>query len=376
MSPYSNIQRFFASQSSVNPVANSRLIPTSTSSLVYKNHNDEINHLVAIGSTQLPGSRPHSTVSQDASVEISLREDMMFLRGGISSMRGGIGLSMPEDLTSDESINSDRDIMSGDESSRKSTHTSPLSPHHEIIAHALGLSQNAKVFQFSSPTKRQKKSSGYESGSLSSSNENSGSSIRPNTSLDPVYNLTSLAQQSISSLPCSKPENKDKTFNSIDVLKNVKTLVAINVLQAPGLRNDFYSNLVSWSPMTNKITVGLGSNAYVWGTDNLVQMIPLNCLQYDSIACVSSSGGTFSIVTTGNGNIYLINQLNNKVVSFFNNEGACVFVVKWFPDGKLLFLGDELGVVTYYEISLTRQNEYKLIEISSLKNHRQQICGN
>lgn len=46
--------------------------------------------------------------------------------------------------------------------------------------------------------------------------------------------------------------------------KRVKSHAAYKVLDAPCLRNDFYSNLISWSKTTNAVLVGLGCSSYMW----------------------------------------------------------------------------------------------------------------
>lgn len=149
--------------------------------------------------------------------------------------------------------------------------------------------------------------------------------------------------------------------------------MASNILQAPGLRNDFYSNLVSWSPRTNKVLVGLGSSAYVWSTDNSVAKIEYS--PHCVTVCVSSSQGIYSIVTTANGNIFIISQLTNKVLKVFNHN-SCVYVVQWVPGTNLFLLGDELGIVTYFDINESKPGIISsLSKISKLECHRQQICG-
>lgn len=331
------MKRSFQTQLTGSPVSSSRFIPFSSSPLTYKHSTD------SVGTSGSPIS--------DSVVDLSLREDMMFVQSDSPS-------STLNDGTSDSLLS----ISSGGREgsvSKKSSGTSPTSPHHQAIAQALGYEQMGKVLKFISH-KRAKNgsSSSTSSGCLEGSN---------------IVNM--LNQQSLTPLASSKSvKNGEKSsVNSSEQLKDVEVLMASNILQAPGLRNDFYSNLVSWSPRTNKVLVGLGSSAYVWSTDNSVAKIEYS--PHCVTVCVSSSQGIYSIVTTANGNIFIISQVTNKVLKVFNHN-SCVYVVQWVPGVNLFLLGDELGVVTYFDINESKPGIISsLSKISKLECHRQQICG-
>lgn len=148
---------------------------------------------------------------------------------------------------------------------------------------------------------------------------------------------------------------------------NSEVLEATNILQAPGLRNDYYSNLISWLATTGKITVGLGPDVYIWGgSDSAVHQLLLP--NTSPITCVES-GIFYTIVASSLGSVFLVDNTHTTIDTFANLLG-CVFVCRWFPHGRLFYLGDEQGVVHYYEVHARR-----MTRVATLSSHQQQICG-
>jgi cell division cycle 20-like protein 1 (cofactor of APC complex) len=49
--------------------------------------------------------------------------------------------------------------------------------------------------------------------------------------------------------------------------KRIVNKVPLKVLDAPSLQNDYYLNVIDWSP-DNIISVGLGANVYLWNGTN------------------------------------------------------------------------------------------------------------
>lgn len=178
--------------------------------------------------------------------------------------------------------------------------------------------------------------------------------------------------------------------------KKPKNCTPYRVLDAPGLRNDFYSNLVSWSVKSNSIAVGLGKYVYIWNKEAGVSLI--NVEPTNMISSISFSDGDYCLIATTHGKVWLISQLENRVMGCICRDGLSVNCIKWSKDGKSFFLGDSAGVVGCFEIqtpSLTSSSvnlisatastapviplsaastpRFKLK--SSLIFHKQQICG-
>ncbi|AQZ17401.1 AMA1 (YGR225W) [Zygosaccharomyces parabailii] len=94
--------------------------------------------------------------------------------------------------------------------------------------------------------------------------------------------------------------------------KRVKSYIPYRVLDAPCLRNDFYSNLVSWSKTTDNVIVGLGCSVYMWSDSQ--GAIPVLNHDYlnskrDVVTCVSfCPTNTLFVVGTKQGRLLLYDQ--------------------------------------------------------------------
>lgn len=207
---------------------------------------------------------------------------------------------------------------------------SPSGAYQEAIAEILGFESGAKVLTYASKSP--------ESAHLSR-----------NT-------VRRLNETALAVLPPASSESPRK----------VAVLMASHILQAPGLRNDFYLNLVAWVPSSGRVVVGLGSYAYSWGVDSTVDSVLYR--DPDAIVCVKGSVGKYLVLTTAPGNLYLVRLADNRVVSK-TPHGKCVFCVEWIDEGRL-FMGDEAGNVAYYEVL-----DARLVKVHLFNCHRQQICG-
>ncbi|KAK5959861.1 Ama1p PWA37_002930 [Arxiozyma heterogenica] len=95
----------------------------------------------------------------------------------------------------------------------------------------------------------------------------------------------------------------------------LKSHIPYRVLDAPCLRNDFYSNLISWSHTSSNILVGLGCSVYIWSSDKGAQQVLKHDFlnkRNDWVTCVSFApkGSDKFIVGTKRGWIYLFDQRN------------------------------------------------------------------
>ncbi|KAK6463071.1 WD40-repeat-containing domain protein [Scheffersomyces coipomensis] len=300
-----------------------RFIPSSNSSSAYRNSDGE-------------SSRTVSPVQNDAA-NISIRDDSFF--------------SFNNSYIANELISPSNDSSASN--SPKSNNLSPSNSFQESIADALGFNSNGKVFQFE-PSPKSKSPPRNKSKSKSNG---PGQQQQPNT---PSKNEMKLIAH-------AKPK-----FKRSSKVKLSKVTVATDILQAPGLRNDFYSNLVSWSKKTNKIAVGLGVNSYLWGIDNHVEQIHLDALSL--VTAVSCSRDDYIVIANSRGMISLIEQPKNIVLAVYTLQNKCVFCFEWFSKSNRFIAGNEVGEVHIFEI-VYGQTRYELVEVACFKSHQQQICG-
>ncbi|OWB78054.1 hypothetical protein B5S32_g2239 [[Candida] boidinii] len=185
--------------------------------------------------------------------------------------------------------------------------------------------------------------------------------------------------------PKGKNKIVDKNVIDFDALHNINkkefqskreiiTEIPLKVLDAPGLRNDFYCNLISWSPQYDHVAVGLGAITYIWKDTEGTK--PLQSIATEQISCVSFSNKEYLIIGTKSGRLILYNLLLSTDVQctelFNQSDGICC--ISWLSKNDLFYCGDDAGNVGLFHI--TKINEtYAINKRSSFSSHEQQICG-
>lgn len=272
--------------------------------------------------------------SQNSSIfELSLRDDTLFIRG--------------EEVTSGSWLDHD------DNQEISQLHNCHTKKPDRSIAQALGLSLTARVFKFNqkSPSKLNKKKHGWLK-------------MTHAATRDPNEDLCVHDENQSQLLKKQKPINE----------KNIRSLTAETYVQAPGLRNDFYSNLVSWSFINNKIAVGLGNISYIWNLDNL-EVDPIINDYSEIISCISCSMGDFLVVGTSIGRVIIISQMDNyKVKCQYMLKGS-IHAITWFKDGNRFLISDHSGNVFLMEVSNDISGDYRLTINYTFKYHQQLVCG-
>lgn len=289
-----------------------RFIPTSSSLLAYK--------VWSGGEQKCPDIH-----SNNNEVNLSIRNDSFV--STVTQSPTNLSLS-PRSNTSSSSTGN---------SSSPRTSLVPNDLHQEIVAKALNFNYCSKVFKFNNsythqPLRHQ--------------------SIHQSDSIERMINKSATR----------KPKYK------------VKSIMASDILQAPGLRNDYYSNLISWSPKTNRVIVGLASRMYMWGADSHV--VQINYENDDLITAVSCSQEYWVLVATANGKILLIDQREevNGVAGEFNvPESKCIFCFTWFDNSEHFLAGDDSGEV--YVMRIKQSSNLELEIVKTFRAHQQQICG-
>lgn len=119
----------------------------------------------------------------------------------------------------------------------------------------------------------------------------------------------------------------------------------IKILDAPGLEDDFYLNLLDWEIKSNRVSVLLGgTEVYFWNAANLGSTSPVAALD----STVSGSLGR---------------------VKHLDSEKGCV--IKWSPTGSassLLAIGTKNGLVEIWDAE-------KSTRIHSWSGHNGMRCG-
>lgn len=325
---------------------NTRFIPLFSSRLVFRNNIGE-------GSGENSSERVQTNepgIDRSSEFPLQLNDSMFFIR----PTNEGIDEERREGITE-----AAQEEASGN--NKSDLHVENTN-HHEAIAGALGFGRNPRVYQLTSTVSFK--------GSDSSISQNMGISDLSSESFDltgPLAAMPSskIARQFLASRPSSSPT----------LPKRAPLLLSKpdHNLEAPGLKDDFYCNVVSWSQMTNRIAVGLSNAVYSWSTDNEVILI-----HHDtsiSVTAVLYSPGDFLLIGKANGDILLVSQAENEVKASFSNRGKTIFCFAWFPDCGRFFAGDSKGDVLYFDIIRDLSGVFHLKLKCILESHLQQICG-
>ncbi|KAH7626566.1 putative CDC20/HCT1 protein [Sordaria sp. MPI-SDFR-AT-0083] len=139
------------------------------------------------------------------------------------------------------------------------------------------------------------------------------------------------------------------------------------VLDAPGLIDDYYLNLLDWSS-GNQVAIGLERNVYVWTADEG----SVNCLLETSpdtyVSSVKWSGdGAYVGVGLGTGEVQIWDVAEGiKIRSMFGHDSR-VGVMGWSK--HLLSTGARSGLVFNHDVRIA---EHKVAELVS---HTSEVCG-
>lgn len=285
-----------------------------------------------------------------------------------------------------------------------------LRRHRQFMASYLGFKDTNRVFIFDEESKVEHSSYSPHKGAIVS-NDDSFLKVDPLISfLQPIEARFYIA----STMPVKSDFSVERSAEGSKNSKVAKSHIPYRVLDAPCLRNDFYSNLVSWSKTTGNVIVGLGYSVYIWSEiDGAIPVLGHNYLscKHDLITCLSfCPHNDLFLVGTKQGRIMLFDQnkclenyrsLENKQVLLPLTEyqspvtkGICC--VEWSnkptQDIKYLnslvsfFVGEESGEVAYIEIKPIDENmiswsiekhveELQLYCVNKFQAQSQQVCG-
>jgi cell division cycle 20, cofactor of APC complex len=164
-------------------------------------------------------------------------------------------------------------------------------------------------------------------------------------------------------LPSSNGAYKDRASPAARKI----AMVPERVLDAPGLVDDYYLNLISWSCL-NFVAVALGEATYVWNAESgeVRQVGEAPAGSYVS-GVDWSNDGMFLGVGLGNGDVELWDaQKNVKLRTMAGHQGQ-VAVLTWY--GHVLSSGCGDGSIWHHDVRAPR---HKVME---LLGHSGEVCG-
>lgn len=139
------------------------------------------------------------------------------------------------------------------------------------------------------------------------------------------------------------------------------------VLDAPGLIDDYYLNLLDWST-GNQVAIGLERNVYVWSADEGSVSCLLETTPDTYVSSVKwSDDGAYVGVGLGTGEVQIWDVAEgSKIRSMFGHDTR-VGVMGW--NKHLLSTGARSGLVYNHDVRIA---EHKVAELVS---HTSEVCG-
>ncbi|KAH7269497.1 WD40-repeat-containing domain protein [Fusarium redolens] len=139
------------------------------------------------------------------------------------------------------------------------------------------------------------------------------------------------------------------------------------VLDAPGLVDDYYLNLLDWSS-GNQVAIGLERNVYVWSADEGSVSCLLETTPDTYVSSVKWSGdGAYVSVGMGTGEVQIWDVAEGQKIRSMFGHDTRVGVMGW--NKHLLSTGARSGLVYNHDVRIA---EHKVAELVS---HTSEVCG-
>lgn len=114
----------------------------------------------------------------------------------------------------------------------------------------------------------------------------------------------------------------------------------LKILDAPEMEDDFYKQLLHWSPVADKIAIGLSNSVYLW--DALTRSASLLCefYEYEELCSLKwSPEGDRLAFGMGSGEVKLWDLEKNKGIQSISSHSSRVSTLDWVPGS--LFSGSK-----------------------------------
>ena len=221
--------------------------------------------------------------------------------------------------------------------------TSKIYQHH--VAEACGIEMNSRILQFRPlPPERKKPINLF-------------SHLSRNTNVNSKFALNSLANKSLRPAAASARAKKIPTAPE-------------RVLDAPGLADDFYLDLLAWS-LTNLLAIGLENAVYVWNAST--GSVGLLCELNKNTMVTSlrwSDDGSYISIGKDDGLIEIWDIQTNSKLRTLNCQGHLTRIASQCWSQHILTSGSRVGNIYHSDVRIAQH------VVSSIKNtHMAEICG-
>lgn len=139
------------------------------------------------------------------------------------------------------------------------------------------------------------------------------------------------------------------------------------VLDAPGLVDDYYLNLLDWS-VSNRVAIGLERTVYVWNADNGTVAKLVETPPHTSVTSVKWSGdGSYLALGQDDGDVQIWDCESGVKLRSMPGHDSRVAVLAW--DKHVLSSGSRDTTIFNHDV---RERNHKVAE---LNGHTGEVCG-
>ncbi|KAI9682339.1 MAG: ubiquitin-protein transferase activating protein [Caeruleum heppii] len=139
------------------------------------------------------------------------------------------------------------------------------------------------------------------------------------------------------------------------------------VLDAPGLVDDYYLNLLDWSS-GNQVAIGLERNVYVWSAESGTVSCLLETAPDTYVSSVKWSGdGAYVGVGLGTGEVQIWDVEDGSKLRSMHGHESRVGVMGWSK--HLLSTGARSGMVYNHDVRVAQH------KVAELVSHTSEVCG-
>lgn len=141
------------------------------------------------------------------------------------------------------------------------------------------------------------------------------------------------------------------------------------ILDAPGLQEDFYLNLVDWGS-NNVLAVALANSIYLWNADSgsIEHLCDAPGGSEDSITSLSwIPNGDYLAVGTDSNEVQIWDVAGMKLLRTMESHSARVGTLAW--NGHMLSSGARNGAIHNHDVRVPSHHT------ASLVSHTQEVCG-
>lgn len=139
------------------------------------------------------------------------------------------------------------------------------------------------------------------------------------------------------------------------------------VLDAPGMVDDFYLNLLSWSVL-NVVAVALSENTYIWRADTGTVVLVGEAPEGSYVSSVDfSNDGAFLGIGVGTGDVELWDVETGQKLRSMSGHQAQIAALSWHAHILSSACGD--GSIWHHDVRVARHKVMELV------GHSGEVCG-